>query len=219
MEVLTVTGTKRDTVGKEGARKIRQRGLIPGVIYNSSTTSIPVTVDPKQIIKILRSSTGGNTIFQFSLEGERQTERRVIIRDLQYHPIKETLLHVDLYEISLDEEITVKVPIELVGEAKGVANGGVLNHLLWELEIECLPTRIPPKIEVDVSALDIGDIITVADLPIPEQVKVLQDPEDPVVSVTFVTVKEEAEEEAAEVTEPEVIGRKREEEAEEEEEE
>ncbi len=212
MEAFTVIGKRRNATGKGVARKIRKQGLIPGIVYGGSAP-IPVIVDPKHLVKILRSPSGENTIFQFTVEGEEQRERKVIIRDLQYHPYKELLLHVDLHEISMDEEIVVRVPIELIGEPIGVRNGGVLSHLLWEVEVECLPSRIPPKIEVDVSSLDIGDVLYVSDLQIPVGVKVLQEPEEAVASVSVITeeVIEEAPEEE-EITEPERIGRGREEE-------
>ncbi|RMF92003.1 MAG: 50S ribosomal protein L25/general stress protein Ctc [Nitrospinota bacterium] len=196
MESFTVVGKKREQTGKGAARKIRKQGMIPGVVYKE-TTSIPVVVDPRQIERILRSPSGENTIFQFTVEGEEQRERKVIIRDLQYDPVKDALLHVDLYEISMDEEITVRVPLELVGEPVGVTRGGSLSHLLWELEIECLPDRIPPKIEVDVSQLDMGDVLTIADLSIPEGIRVLHDPEDPVATVSVAAAEEEEVEEAA----------------------
>lgn len=138
--------------------------------------------------------------------------KTVIIKEIQYHPVRNNVLHIDFNQISLTEKLTVDVPVETKGESQGAKEGGVLEHILWELKVECLPTKIPEKIEVDVNDLNIGDVIYVKDLNVPEDIEVLSNAEAVVVSVKPPTV-EKVEEEVVveEITEPEVITEKKEE--------
>ena len=174
MPEIVVAAEKRTETGKNVNRRLRTRGLIPGVLYGSKKEAVPVSVSPKEIGTILRSATGENTLFDLDLGGSR---RKVILKEFQLEPIKGRLLHADFYEVALDKAIEVKVHIELQGLPVGVkVQGGVLDVVTRELEVECLPTDIPEKIVVDVSGLELGKLIRVGELKAPDKVKILTDP-------------------------------------------
>jgi len=194
---------------KNEARRVRREGKIPAVVYGAGKDSLPVTVDPRVVTRILNSESGHNTIFDLTLDGEKT---KAMIVDWQYEPIKGRLLHIDLKRIALDRVLTVSVPIELKGEAEGVkTQGGILEQMLREVEIECLPADIPSYIELDVTQLTFGKVLRVSDLPQSDKIKFLTDENQPVAHVT--SVKEEvvatpeaaAAEAAAAPAEPEVI--------------
>lgn len=196
--------------GKNEARRVRVTGKIPAVVYGAKKDSVAVTVDPKQITKILHSDSGHNTIFDLKI-GDAGKEK-VMIVDWQYDPIKSHLLHIDLKRIDMNQVIKVSVPIELVGEAAGVKQqGGILDQVLREVEIECLPTDIPSHIDVDVSELVFGVVIRVSDLPHGGKIKFLTDENQAVAHITTVKEEEVATPDAAAVdaaavpAEPEVI--------------
>lgn len=173
--------------GKNEARRVRVTGNIPAVIYGAKKDSVAVTVNPKQITKILASDTGHNTIFDLQLNGGKE---KVMIVDWQYDPIKSRLLHIDLKRIDMAKAIRVSVPIELVGESAGVKQqGGIMDQVLREVEIECLPSDIPSHIDVDVSQLVFGEVIRVKDLAHGGKLKFITDEDQAVAHIT--TVKEE----------------------------
>jgi large subunit ribosomal protein L25 len=194
---------------KNAARKLRRSGLIPAVLYGAGLDPVTVAVDPKQMRGILNSETGHNTIFDVKVDG---TNAKAMIVDWQFEPIKGSLLHVDLKRIAMDKLLRLMVPIDTIGEAPGVkAEGGILDQVLREVEVECLPADIPNVIEVDISSLTFGMNIRVSDLPKNDKIKYLTDPNAMVVHVT--SVKEEvvatpeavATDAAAGPAEPEVI--------------
>ncbi len=196
-------GTKND------ARRVRKAGKVPGVVYGAGKNSLPVALDPKQVSKILHSRTGHNTIFDLTMAGENT---KAMIVDWQYEPIKGSLLHIDVKRIAMDQLLRVEVPIVLKGESAGVKQqGGILEQMLREVEIECLPGDIPSSIEADVSELVFGKVLRVGDLPQSDKIKYITDADQPVVHIT--TVKEEevaapeavAAEAGAVAAEPEVI--------------
>src|SRR5437667_4186751 len=154
---------KAEERGKNEARRLRRSGRVPGVVYGAKKDSVAVCVDPKAIARILHSDTGHNTIFELSVNGEKS---KAMIVDWQYEPIKGSLLHIDLKRIAMDQKLKVSVPIVLKGEAAGVKQqGGILEQILREEEVECLPGDIPSAIEADVSELVFGKVLRVADLP------------------------------------------------------
>jgi large subunit ribosomal protein L25 len=182
MEVAVLQAWRRNRSGKGVARKIRAQGMIPAVLYGSGE-NIPLTLQPKELLKILTS--GENTIFRLEIDGELGGERQAIVRDLQRDPLKETLLHADLYRISMDVELTVSVPIVLQGMSREVSDvGGVINQLLHEIEIQCLPSLIPHELTIDVAHLGIGEVLHVRDLPIPQGIQVLAAADEVVASVS-----------------------------------
>jgi large subunit ribosomal protein L25 len=188
---------------KNAARQVRVAGKIPAVVYGAGKESVAVEVDPKQILRILHSESGHNTIFDADIAG--QGVAKVMIVDWQYEPIRDTLLHVDLKRIAMDKAMKASVPVRLIGVAIGVKNeGGMLDQVLREVEIECLPSDIPSHIDVDISNLAMHSAIRVSDLPKSGSIKYL-DAEDATVA-HVVSIRAEAEPVAAVAapTEPEV---------------
>lgn len=208
-EVVEAQPREDSSRGKNEARRLRAKGRVPGVIYGAKKASLAVSVDPKQISRILQSESGHNTIFELHLNGEKS---QVMIVDWQYDPLKGKLLHIDMKRIAMDERIKVQVPIHLIGEAAGVKQqGGILDQVLREVEIECLPRDIPTHIDADISHLVFGTVLRVADLPHSGSLKFITDANQTVAHIT--SVKEEvaptpdaaAAEAAAGPAEPEVI--------------
>jgi len=182
MEAPILQALRRNRSGKGVARKIRAQGMIPAVLYGGGE-NIPLTLKPQELLKILIS--GENTIFQLEIEGELGGERQAIVRDLQRDPLKDTLLHADLYRISMDVEITVSVPVVLQGMSREVSDvGGMINQLLHEIEIQCLPSLIPHELTIDVAHLGIGEVLHVRDLPIPQGIQILAASDEVVASVS-----------------------------------
>ena len=223
MDFVELKANLREERGKELNKKLRNTGMVPGIVYRKGEETLSLKIDSKSLSKALRTEAGENVIIKLFVEGDKKKkERIVLIKELQKDPVKDRLVHVDLNEISLTETLKVKVPIMAKGEAIGVKQeGGVLQHIMWEAEVECLPTNIPDKIEVDVTNLKIGGTLSIKDILPPEGVKILGDLESIVFSVEHVKTIEEA---AAAPTaegeslEPELIREKKEkEEAEEEE--
>jgi len=208
-EVVQAQSRQDSSRGKNEARRLRASGRVPAVIYGAKQQSLAVSVDPKQISRILSSESGHNTIFDVEVGAEKS---KVMIVDWQYDPLKGKLLHIDMKRIAMDEKIRVKVPIHLVGEAAGVKQqGGILDQVLREVEIECLPSDIPSHIDADVSELVFGTVLRVADLARAGSLKFLTDATQTVAHIT--SVKEEvaptpeavAAEAGAVPAEPEVI--------------
>ena len=209
LETNVLEAQPRQAGTKNEARRVRRDGKIPAVVYGAGKDSVSVSVDPRVVNRILHSETGHNTIFDLTLDGEKT---KAMIVDWQYEPIKGKLLHIDLKRIALDKVLRVSVPIFLVGEAAGVKQeGGILEQMLRELEVECLPADIPSHIDADVSGLTFGKVVRVSDLPHSAKLKFLTDENQPVAHIT--SVKEEvvvtpeaaAAEAAAAPAEPEVI--------------
>jgi large subunit ribosomal protein L25 len=208
-EDKNVEAKPRQGGGKNHARRLRRDGMIPAVVYGAGQASQTVAVDPKQMRRILNSASGHNTIFDLSVEG---AAAKVMIVDWQYEPIKSALLHVDLKRIAMDKVLRVRVPILLKGEAPGVkVGGGILEQMLREVEIECLPGDIPGHLDADVSKLEFGQTIRVSDLAHEGKLKFLTDESQAVAHVTAVkevveaAPAEGAVEAGATPAEPEVI--------------
>ena len=188
-ETVNIVATPREgKFNKNAARRVRVAGKIPAVVYGAGKDAIAVTVDPKAITKILHSDSGHNTIFDLDVTGNGTT--KVMIVDWQYEPIKSSLLHIDLKRIAMDKAMRVRVPIQLTGIAVGVrTGGGVMEHVLREVEIECLPADIPSHLDVDVTNLELFGAIHVSDLPHSGSIKFLGDEDATVAHVT--AIKEE----------------------------
>jgi large subunit ribosomal protein L25 len=209
-ETNVLEATPRTVGTKNDARRVRKQGKVPGILYGAGETAISVSLDPRQISRILHSQTGHNTIFDLTLEGGKTSKAMIV--DWQYEPIKGALLHIDLKRIAMDQKLQVSVPIVLKGEAEGVkTEGGILEQVLRELEIECLPADIPASIEANISHLKFGIDLRVSDLPQIDRVKFVTEPTQLVAHV--IAIKEEvvatpeatAEAAAAGPAEPEVI--------------
>ena len=194
MSNLVVEAEPRTELGKNANRRLRASGLIPGVIYGRSTESISVSVNPKKIFSIIHSDTGQNTIFKLELNSKKLN---VLIRDLQVDPVRGHLLHADFQTIAMDETRVFEIPLDPQGAAEGVKEGGILDIVVREIEVECLPTDVPDQIQIDVSALEIGDALRVSDLTFEsDKVSILSSPE--LVLLTVTPPKVEIEEEVVE---------------------
>jgi large subunit ribosomal protein L25 len=218
MAVIPLSASRRESLGKGGARKSRAAGQIPGVLYGHGETPVAVAISAREFDVALREHKGGNPIVNLAVSGSEYT---ALIRSVQYDPVSHGILHLDFQHISLTEQIEVKVAVHLVGLPVGVKDGGgILEPILREVEVRCLPTAIPTSIDVDVSHLNIGDSIHLRELTVPNVV-ILTDMDSTLATVVPPTVMEEkpAEEAAAATeaapTEPEVIakGKKEDEEA------
>jgi large subunit ribosomal protein L25 len=208
-ELVEAQARPDESRGKNEARRLRAQGRIPAVLYGARKDAVAVSVDPKQIQRILHSESGHNTIFDLKVGGE---STKAMVIDWQHDPIKGHLLHIDLKRIAMDQKIRVSVPIHLVGEAPGVkTQGGIMDQVLREVEIECLPGDIPSHIDADVSKMEFGHVLRVSDLPHDGKIKFITDEQQAIAHVT--AVKEEvvatpeaaAEAAAAAPAEPEVI--------------
>jgi len=182
MQMQELTIKRRVETGKQVAKRLRRAGVIPAVLYGGARPET-ITVDPKAVLRIIHGHEGSTQLLTLTFEGG-DGSRMAIIRDLQFDPVSERLLHVDLQEVTADRAITVRVAVRPVGEAAGVKDQkGILNLVLHELDVSCLPTLIPERIDADVTALMIGDVLTVAELRAPEGVRILNDPGQAVVTV------------------------------------
>ena len=224
MAEIVISATNRADRGKNAARRLRRRGLVPGIVYGGKGENLAVAVDPKALHRVLRSEAGRNAILKLSIADHGSTN--AILKNWQVDPVKESFLHADFYRIAMDVAIRVTVPIQVLGEARGVkVDAGILELVIREIEVECLPGDIPERIALDVADLGINQSLRVSDVPMPAKVKVLQAADQVVVHVIAVKEEEAAPaaaaapaaegEAAAPAGEPEVIkkGKKEEEEA------
>ena len=186
----------RDATGKGVARKLRAAGRIPAVVYGKGTESKAISIDPSALQRVLQSGGAGmNTLIELSVEG---TTRTVLVKELQREPVRGRPIHTDFYLVDLEKKVEVSVPIHLVGRPQGVELGGILDHPLREIELECLPLAIPESVSVDVSELDVGQSVHVRDLELPEGASVRTDVNLAVASVIAPVVVEEPVAEEAE---------------------
>jgi len=206
MQRQELTIQRREGTGKQAAKRLRRQGVVPGILYGGATTE-PVSVDPKAVLKMLAGHAGTTQLLSLKTEGDGSS-RLAIIRAMQFDPVSERLLHVDLQEVSADKPITVRVAVHPVGEAVGVRDTkGILNLVLHEVGVSCLPTAIPERIDANVSALAIGDVLTIGDLTAPAGVRILNDPGQAVATVSPPMAEEVAAPAvaAAVTAEPEVL--------------
>jgi large subunit ribosomal protein L25 len=198
MPDATLTATPRTGAGSRAAGRIRREGLVPAVVYGLGSDAVSVSVPARELQHILTSESGANTVITLQVDG---TDQLALARQIQRHPVKGTLVHVDFVRIRADQTVTAEVPLHLEGEAEGVRNGGLLEQMLFTISVEALPAELPPAIAHDVSALDIGDQVHVRDLAVAGNVTVLTDADELVVQVSQprgMDLGEEAEAAAAE---------------------
>jgi large subunit ribosomal protein L25 len=175
MQMQELTVRRRDAIGKGVARRIRREGGVPAILYGGETPQ-PLIVDPKAVLKTITGHGGTTQLLTLTFEGAGGT-RMAVLRELQFDPVSERLLHVDLQEVSANKAVTVRVAIHTAGDAIGVKETkGILSLVLHEVDVSCLPGLIPDGIEADVTGLRIGDVLTVGDLRVPEGVRILNDP-------------------------------------------
>jgi large subunit ribosomal protein L25 len=198
MADVTLTAQRRTAGGKRPAGRVRREGLVPAVVYGLGSDNVSVSVPSRELLHILAGGTGMNTLITLSIDG---TDELAMARQLQRHPVKGTLLHVDFVRVRADQTIQAEVPVHLAGDAEGAARGGVLEQLVHTLTVEAKPSDFPPSIEHDISALEIGGQVYVRDLAVPSGVTVLQSEDDLVAQISAPRVaeaEEGAEGEAAE---------------------
>jgi len=203
METVEITIERRAERGKGAARRLRASGKVPGILYGPKRTTTSVAVGAEEFERKLAHLEGAHLIRLLHAGGNDAElhERMVLVREMQLHPVTGLALHTDFYEVDLTERLTVAVTLHFVGKPVGVVNGGILQPILREVEVDCLPTEIPEFIEIDVSALDIHDAIHAADLTLPEGVILVGDPTRTVVTVLPPSIEAKPEV-AAEVAAP-----------------
>jgi len=199
MERRQLEAIPRKQLGKGPCRRLRREGFVPAIFYGHKETPLPLAVRASHLKKLLSKAEARASFIDLRIKGENGNEVRklVLLKEIQRDPVKDIYLHVDLYGVAMDEEIYMEVPIHLVGRPVGVEKGGILEQILREVEVKGLPGDIPPRIDVDVSSLDIGDAVHVEDLRL-EKIKIMADPDQAIATVIAPTVEEEEVEEEAE---------------------
>src|SRR5215213_6350935 len=206
-QTAQVSAKPRAELGSRANKRLRDAGLLPGVIYGHKEAVVPVTLPKKETVNHLRH---GAHVFDLAVDGKSE---KVLVKEVQYNHLGDEIIHVDFARVSLDEKVEVTVPLELKGEPRGEKDGGVLQQIINELDVECLVTDIPDRIVHNVSEMALDDVVHVKDLKLPAGVRVLQDAEQIVAQVKEIKEEEAATAAAAEgEAEPEVIGKKAEEE-------
>lgn len=206
MEKILVKADRRPESGKGGARSLRRAGMIPAVVY-SGGSSTPIKVQTKLMTKLIYSGVGEHALITIELneDGAKTSEHPVLIKDYQRDPVSEELLHVDFMEVSLEKLVKVTVRLDIVKQPIGIKMGGIMQHRLREVEVECLPTQIPERFEVNAESIEIGHSLHVSDLQVPEGVKIVTDSSEVILLVSAPAVEEAPAEAAAAPTEPEVL--------------
>jgi large subunit ribosomal protein L25 len=191
MEIRELTVTPREGAGKSVARRLRRSGKTPGILYGGSSP-VNIAVDPREVFRLIHGHEGSTQLLRLTFAGSTES-RMVILRDIQLDPVSENLVHVDLQEVAMDKPIQVTVALHHVGDAVGVRETqGILEMVLREIQVSCLPANIPEDIKADVSNLAIGDVLTVGDLQVPEGVRVLTDKAQAVATVAPPAAEEAA---------------------------
>ncbi len=183
MKQVTLSAIKREKTGKEISKKLRKQGLIPAIVYGPRFQPLPIAVKFNELESILIKHKGETLLFNLELTDGEPSKIQAILKDYQTHPITDKIIHIDFLAIHEEETITLDIPLEFLGKPVGISKGGVLEILLHELTIECLPSNIPNKIYIDISNLDVGDVLHVKDIKVPEGVKVINDPEETVLTI------------------------------------
>ena len=184
MAEVTLEVSRREGIGKSLVRKLRQQGQVPGVVYGGHRDPVAITVDRKAITDLIqRSQHGVRSVFLLKMAGTDQ-QRHAMIKDIQIDPISRKMMHVDFIRVVMDEAVRVTIPVVVTGTPIGVKEGGLLDFQVRDLHVECLPNAIPDKIEIDISNLGIHNYFRISDLPLPQDVKVLDDLDRVVVGVT-----------------------------------
>ena len=189
MEEITLSVEARNDRGKGAARRLRRSGKVPAVFYGPKSTATPIAVDRKDFAAHVANLEGSHLI-RFQSPAADLQQRVALVREVQTHPVDGGILHVDFYEVDLTQRLQVTVPLHFIGKAKGVADGGILQPIVREMEVECLPSDIPQFIEVDVTALDIHDAVHLADVKMPANVTAVFESNEAVVTVLPPTVEE-----------------------------
>ncbi len=189
METLEITADARDKKRKRDAKRLLRSGKIPGILYGPKTQTVTLELDKREFTSRVAGLEGSHLV-RLKSSASALAEKVALVKDMQYHPISGEVIHADLYEVDLTAKIQVHVPLHFTGKAFGVTRGGILQPIVREIEVECLPLDIPEFFNVDVSALDIGDSIHIEQLAMPEGVSALSEPNTALVAVVTPTVEE-----------------------------
>jgi len=200
---------KREAAGGGAAKRLRRDGIVPAVIYGATQDNYSIQVDAREFGSLLKQTSAENFLVDLQIEGAKEKTKLAMVQDMQQDPISGAIVHVDFHAVNENQPITATVPIELVGEAEGVKEGGLLDHQLHSIEVHCLPSALPEGFEADVTNLKVGEALHISDLNVPEGVEFTLDG-DVVIAIIAEPrlVEEEDEEGAAAEGEPEVIGEK-----------
>ena len=195
MQEVNLEAEVREKAGKEVAHLLRSQGRVPAILYGRQKENVKISIPSRDFFHLIHGQASGNVVIRLQISGSNNEvqEEITIIRDIQYDPVTEKILHVDFFRISLDEAILSEVPLQVVGTAAGVKAGGVIEHALRTLEVRCLPLDIPDVIEVDVTPLEIGQSLHVRDLKVPDDVEVITSPDATAILVAAPTVVVEPE--------------------------
>lgn len=194
MKQVTLKVNKREKTGKEMAKTLRKAGFIPGILYGKGMEPIPLIIKYSDFEKVHKRYKSEAVIYTLEFENGALTQRKAILKEIQRHSMTDFIIHVDFQAIEEGKPIEIKVPLEFVGKPIGVTKGGVLEIMLHELTIECLPMDVPDKITVDLSNLDVGDSLHVADIKVPETIKIVDSPEETVLTIVAEEATQEGEE-------------------------
>ncbi len=204
MATIKITAEAREGAGKGTARRLRQAGLIPAVLYGQGRDGLSLSLDAQEISQLLSRPGARTNILELEVtEGKKSSKHNILIKEIQQHPYREDILHMDLFEVAMDQEIAVMIPIETVGTPEGVIMGGILEMKRRQLEVFCLPGNIPDTIPIDISHLEIGDAVHVASIEVPEGVRLPFDVNFTILTVVGATEEPEEEEELEEEEVPE----------------
>lgn len=183
MEIPTIKVQLRESIGKSGSKRVRKKGNIPAILYGQDQSPTPLLLEARNFLKLFSKLEGKHPVVKLEVEGNSYLDSPAIIKEIQYHPVNSSILHIDFQRIRLDQKIHTSVPVVLIGQAEGVRMGGVLDHQLREIEIECFATQVPQHIELDVSHLGLGHAYHVSDITPPEGVTILTEADRVVVSI------------------------------------
>jgi large subunit ribosomal protein L25 len=188
-EMIVEVSPRTDT-GKNESRRLRAAGRIPGVVYGGGRPVVAISVEQRRVLEILRSESGENTLFTVQLGGT-DSKRVVMIRDYQRHPVKGQLMHVDFVRVDLNKPIEVKVPVHVTGSPIGVkVEGGLLDHVVREVSVTCLPADIPEAFEIDASEVHVGQHLSIRDIKVPDRIRILDDPDQTVLVIAMPKAEE-----------------------------
>jgi len=202
MAQSTLVVTKRVRLGKGGSKKVREEGRIPAILYGKGSEPIPLIIDPSELKTALDTDAGINTLLELKIkEEDNETTKLTFLRDVQYNHITSMPVHFDFQELQMDKRIRIKVPVRITGRSKGVKEGGILEEIIRDIEVECLPGDIPNSFDLDVTELDLNHSLHVFDIKVDEKVEILNDPKSPIVNVIIPKAVEEEVEEIEEITE------------------
>ncbi len=199
----TLKALKRRRMGKGGAREIRREGNVPAILYGKDTDPISLVINPSELKQALSTEAGENTLLEMNVEGDGENIKKLsLLREIQYDFLTSKPIHFDFLALDVNKKITVSVPVDIKGRAKGVREGGILEEIHREIAVQCLPADIPNSFAIDITNLDVGQSIHVGTLEVPEGVSVLSNEQDTIVVIHSPKVEEAEEgEEAAEPTE------------------